>query len=76
MAEARAGWDAATLERLIVKGLTRYYYGIDDEVRRAPVAAEPPLTGTGRRPPYHDFVHDVAPLAASSPPTRGANGRR
>ena len=31
---ARAGWDATTLERLIVKGLTRYCYGIDNEVRR------------------------------------------
>ena len=45
-AEARAGWDATTLERLIVKGLTRYYHGIDNEARRALAAAEPPLTGT------------------------------
>ena len=40
------GWDATTLERLIVKRLTRYYHGIDNEARRALVAAEPPLTGT------------------------------
>ena len=45
-AEAREGRDATTLERLIVKGLTRYYYGIDNEARRALAAAEPPLTGT------------------------------
>ena len=45
-AEARAGWDATILERLIVKGLARYYYGIDTETRRALAAAEPPLTGT------------------------------
>ena len=44
--EARAGWDATTLERLVVKGLTRYYHGIDAEARRALAAAEPPLTGT------------------------------
>ena len=37
-AEARAGWDATTLERLIVKGLTRYYHGIDNEARRAGTA--------------------------------------
>ena len=45
-AEARAGRDATTLERLIVKGLTRYYHGIDNEARRALAAAAPPLTGT------------------------------
>ena len=45
-AEARAGRDATTLERLIVKGLTRYYHGIDDEARRALAEAEPTLTGT------------------------------
>ena len=44
--EAKAGWDETTLERLIVKGLTRYYHGIDDVARRALTAAEPPLTGT------------------------------
>ena len=33
-AEARAGPDATTFERLIVKGLTRYYHGIDNEARR------------------------------------------
>lgn len=42
-AEARAGQDATTLERLIVKGLTHYYHGIDNEARRALAAAEPPL---------------------------------
>ena len=45
-AEAKAGGDATTLERLIVKGLTRYYHGIDAEARTALAAAEPPLTGT------------------------------
>ena len=45
-AEARAGWDATTLERLIVKDLTRYYHGIDNAARTALAAAEPPLTGT------------------------------
>ena len=45
-AEAQAGRDETTLERLIVKGLTRYYHGIDDDARRALAAAEPPLTGT------------------------------
>ena len=45
-AEAQAGWDDTTLERLIVKGLTRYYHGIDDVDRRTLAAAEPPLTGT------------------------------
>ena len=45
-AEARAGWDRTTLERLIVKGLTRYYHGIDNAARRALAEAEPPLTGT------------------------------
>ncbi|MDE2905134.1 MAG: hypothetical protein OXQ28_03520 [Acidobacteriota bacterium] len=45
-AEARAGLDATTLERLIVKGLTRYDHGIDNEARSALAAAEPPLTGT------------------------------
>ena len=45
-AEARANRDATTLERLIVKGLTRYYHGIDDEARRALAETEPPLTGT------------------------------
>lgn len=46
MAEARAGRDATTIDRLIVKGLTRYYHGIDNEARRALAAAEPSLTGT------------------------------
>ena len=32
-AEAPAAWDATTLERLVVKGLTRYYHRIDDEAR-------------------------------------------
>ena len=32
-AEARAGRDETTLDRLIVKGLTRYYHGIDDDAR-------------------------------------------
>ena len=41
--DARAGWDATTLERFIVKGLTRYYYGIDNEAHSALAAAEPPL---------------------------------
>ena len=45
-AEAQAGWDETTLERLIVKGLTRYYHGIDDVARTVLAAAEPPLTGT------------------------------
>ena len=45
-AEAQAGRDETTLERLIVKGLTRYYHGIDDDARRVLAAAEPPLTGT------------------------------
>ena len=40
------GWDATSLERLIVKGLTRYYHGIGNGERRGPAAAEPPLTGT------------------------------
>ncbi|MCY4598294.1 MAG: hypothetical protein OXF27_00010 [Acidobacteria bacterium] len=34
-AEARAGRDAASLERPIVKGLTGYFHGIDNEARRA-----------------------------------------
>ena len=42
------GWDATTLERLIVKGLTRYYLGIDNGARGALAAAEPALTGTVR----------------------------
>ena len=41
-AEAREDRDATALERLIVTGLTRYYYGIDKAVRSAPAAAEPP----------------------------------
>ena len=45
-AEVRAGGDETALERLIVKGLTRYYHGVDDDARRALAAAEPPLTGT------------------------------
>ena len=45
-AEAQAGRDETTLERLIVKGLTRYYHGIDDDARTALAGAEPPLTGT------------------------------
>ena len=47
-AEAQAGWDATTLERLIVKGLTRYYHSIDhdNEALRALAVAQPPLTGT------------------------------
>ena len=45
-AEARVGRDATTIERLIVKGLTRYYHGIDNEARRALAATEPPPTGT------------------------------
>ena len=45
-AEARAAPDATTLERLIVKSLTRYYHSIDNEARRTLAAAEPPLTGT------------------------------
>ena len=49
-AEARAGRDATTLERLIVKGLTRYYHGIDNEARRALAAVEPPLTGPSGTP--------------------------
>ena len=52
-AGARAGWDATTLERLIAKGLTRYYWGADNEARRALAAAEPPLIRhrLGRRSP-------------------------
>lgn len=45
-AEARAGRDAATLERLIVKGLTRYHHGLDNEERTALAATGLPLTGT------------------------------
>ena len=45
-AEAREGRDAATLERLIVKGLTRYHHGLDNEERTALAATGLPLTGT------------------------------
>lgn len=45
-ADARPGSDATTLERLIVKGRTRYYYGSDNDARRALATAEPPLTRT------------------------------
>ena len=44
--QGAAGLGRTTLERLTVKGLTRYYHGIDDEARRALAAAEPQLTGT------------------------------
>ena len=45
-AEARAGRNATILERLIVKGLTRYCHSVDNEALRTLTAAEPPLTGT------------------------------
>ena len=45
-AEARAGREATTLERLNVKGLPRYYHGIDNAARRALAATEPSLIGT------------------------------
>ena len=48
VAEAQARRDETTIERLIVKGLTPCYHGIDDMARRALAAAEPPLTGTVR----------------------------
>ena len=54
-AEAQAGWDATTLERLIVKGLTRYYHDIDAEARRALASAEPPLNVLGHRLPAANF---------------------
>ena len=45
-AEARAGWDATTLEAAHGQGRHPLRHGIDNEARRALAAAEPPLTGT------------------------------
>ena len=57
-AEARAGGDATTLDRLIVEGLTRYYHGIDNE---APAARKHTNRPPCRRPGFPGYLVSYTP---------------
>lgn len=63
-------WTPPTLERLTVKGLTRYYHGINDEARRALVAADPPpLAGTVWNAVIAATVEHACPTRGAEAPT-------
>ena len=74
-AEARAGRDGTTLERLIVKYITHYYHSIDNEALTA--LAEPPLTATVWDAVIAAIIeHARAPCTTHGGPSQPAPERR